>query len=128
LRTVISAAFALSGLGTVANRDLTGFALAGLGTVANRDLSGVALGGLALVTDGGLSGAGIAGFEVWAEEIRGWSSAAYVNTRALHGVSVAAYNRVRGLQVAVSDRRAQSRAEQPRHLPDAAGVDRPLLT
>jgi hypothetical protein len=107
---------AVSGLGTVANRDVVGLAFAGLGTVANRDVTGAGLGGLALVANGSITGIGVGGLAVVAngritglgvgglavvanEGIRGIGLAGYsVDTHEVGGVTVSAYNRVRGLQ------------------------------
>ncbi len=107
---------AIAGLGTVANRDITGvgvaglglvandavrgLAVGGLGTVANGSISGIAIGGLAVVTNGRLTGVAIGGLAVVANAaVRGIGIAGYtVDSHALTGVSVSAYNRVRGPQ------------------------------
>jgi hypothetical protein len=49
-----------------------------------------------------LQGVGLAGYTVDSRSIHGWSAALYVKTRELHGLSIGAYNRVRGPQVGVS--------------------------
>ncbi|HYL21100.1 MAG TPA: hypothetical protein VEU74_05025 [Gemmatimonadales bacterium] len=107
---------AVAGLGTVANRDIIGIAFGGLGTVANRDVTGAGLAGLALVANGSITGVGIGGLAVVANErltglgigglavvadreIRGLAFAGYsVDSHQLEGVSVSAYNRIRGPQ------------------------------
>jgi hypothetical protein len=91
---------AVAGLGTVANGDLSGIALGGLATVANRDVTGAGLAGLALVANGSITGVGIGGLAVVADrEIRGLAVAGYsVDSHRLAGVSVSAYNRIRGPQ------------------------------
>jgi hypothetical protein len=82
---------------------VNGIAIGGLATVANGDIRGVGIGGLATVASGSLTGLGIAGVSVVADrELRGLGSALYVKTWELRGVSIAAYNRVRGQQVGLT--------------------------
>ena len=63
-------------------------------------ISGVGVGGLAVVTDGRFTGLGVGGLAVVAnDELRGVAVAGYsVDTHRLTGLSISAYNRVRGPQ------------------------------
>src|SRR5207245_1592590 len=105
--------------GVVAERQLRWISVGGLGAVSNGSLEGVGIGGLAVVTNGRITGAGIAGLAVVANgAITGLSVAGYrvdsprvtgvnvaglyLNTREFSGMSLSAYNRVRGLQRGVT--------------------------
>ncbi len=90
----------VAGLGVVANGALRGIGVGGLATVADGSITGVGIGGLAVVTDGRFTGFGVGGLAVVAnDELRGVAMAGYsVDTHRMTGLSISAYNRVRGQQ------------------------------
>src|SRR5207245_1081398 len=93
----------IGGLGLVANGEIRGVALGGLGSVTNGRLTGAGIAGLAVVANGAITGLSVAGYRVDSPRVTGVNVAGlYLNTREFSGMSLSAYNRVRGLQRGVT--------------------------
>jgi hypothetical protein len=104
----------LGGLATVAGDDIAGFTLGGLAVVSGGAITGITAGGLAVVADREITGltaslgavetsgrvAGIttALYRIKAPSVRGFDVAGWLKTRRLEGMSIAAFNQVRGVQ------------------------------
>jgi hypothetical protein len=106
---------AVGGLAVVADGGIRGAAVGGLAVVADGGITGLAAGGLAVVADGGIRGAALSLGEINAQESRveglaatlyrirthetlGLMVAGWIKTTDARGVTIAAYNQIRGTQ------------------------------
>src|SRR5439155_334579 len=92
--------------GVVAERQLRWISVGGLGglaVVTTGRITGAGIAGLAVVANGAITGLSVAGYRVDSPRVTGVNVAGlYLNTREFSGMSLSAYNRVRGLQRGVT--------------------------